>query len=112
MGQANGCEVDVAFPGNDYPPTYNDPGTWDFAKGVAETLIGAENVNELPPVMGGEDFAFYTQKTNGCFVVLGVNNPDKGCVHNVHTPQFKVDEDALPLGTALHVSFALESLNE
>ena len=39
MGQANGCEVDVAFPGNDYPPTYNDPGTWDFAKGVANLSL-------------------------------------------------------------------------
>ena len=112
VGRANGCEVRVEFPGNDYPPTYNDPETWDFAKGVAESLIGEENVNELAPVMGGEDFAFYTQKTKGCFVVLGVNNPDKGCIYNVHTPQFKVDEDALPLGTALHVSFALESLND
>ena len=110
VGRANGCEVNVVYPGNDYPPTFNDPETWEFAKGVAGSMIGAENVNELPPVMGGEDFAYYTQKTKGCFVVIGVGNPDKGCIHSVHHPQFKVDEDALPLGTALHVSFALESL--
>jgi len=110
VGRANGCEVNVVYPGNDYPPTFNDPETWEFAKGVAGSMIGPENVNELPPVMGGEDFAYYTQKTKGCFVVIGVGNPDKGCIHSVHHPQFKVDEDALPLGTALHVSFALESL--
>ena len=75
-------------------------------------MIGAENVLEFAPVMGGEDFAYYTQKTNGCFVVIGVGNPEKGCIYAVHHPQFKVDEDALPLGTALHVSFALESLME
>jgi len=110
VGRANGCEVSVNFPGNDYPPTFNDPETWKFAKGVAENMIGAENVNELPPVMGGEDFAFYSQKTKGCFVVIGVGNPEKGCIYGVHHPQFKADEDALPLGTALHISFALESL--
>ena len=77
-----------------------------------QQIRGTVNDRTGRVVMGGEDFAFYSQKTNGCFVVLGVNNPEKGCIHNVHTPQFKVDEDALPLGTALHVSFALESLNE
>ena len=112
VGRANGCEVTVVYPGNDYPPTINDPETWEFAKGVAENMIGGENVLELAPVMGGEDFAYYTQKTNGCFVVIGVGNPEKGCIYAVHHPQFKVDEDALPLGTALHVSFALESLME
>tara|TARA_B100000214_G_scaffold368990_1_gene341361 strand:- start:315 stop:1493 length:1179 start_codon:yes stop_codon:yes gene_type:complete len=110
IGQANGCKVNVSFPGNDYPPTFNDSETWDFAKGIAKNLLGESNVHDLPAVMGGEDFAFYTQKTKGCFVVIGVNNPEKGCIYSVHHPQFKVDEDALPLGTALHVSFALESL--
>ena len=110
-GQANGCKVNVSFPGNDYPPTFNDSETWDFAKGIAKNILGDDNVHDLPAVMGGEDFAFYTQKTKGCFVVIGVNNPEKGCIYSVHHPQFKVDEDALPLGTALHVSFALESLN-
>ena len=33
-------------------------------------------------------------------------------VATVHHPQFKVDEDALPLGTALHVQFAMEMLEE
>ena len=110
VGQANGCKVNVSFPGNDYPPTFNDAETWDFAKSIAENMLGENKVHELPAVMGGEDFAFYTQKTKGCFVVIGVNNPEKGCIYSVHHPQFKVDEDALPLGTALHVSFALESL--
>ena len=35
VGRANGCEVSVEFPGNDYPPTYNDPETWGFAKGCS-----------------------------------------------------------------------------
>ena len=72
-------------------------------------MIGEENVNEL--ACYGEKILLSTLRKKMRFVVLGVNNPDKGCIYNVHTPQFKVDEDALPLGTALHVSFALESLN-
>jgi hypothetical protein len=35
-----------------------------------------------------------------------------GAAYSVHHPKFKVDEAALPLGTALHVGFALRSLDE
>jgi hypothetical protein len=30
----------------------------------------------------------------------------------VHHPRFKADEEALPIGTALHVAFAVKSLEE
>ena len=36
----------------------------------------------------------------------------KGTGTSVPHPKFKVDEDALPLGTALHVQFAMEMLEE
>ena len=52
------------------------------------------------------------QKVPGCFVALGIRNEEKGMVYNVHHPCFLVDEDALPIGTALHVAFALRSLEE
>jgi IAA-amino acid hydrolase len=62
--------------------------------------------------MGGEDFAFYLEKVPGCFVALGIRNDAIGANHFVHTPFFKVDEEALPLGAAMHVGFALRSLEE
>ena len=62
--------------------------------------------------MGGEDFAYYTESVPGCFVALGVRNETIGAAYGVHHPKFKVDEDALPLGVALHVAFALRSLDE
>jgi IAA-amino acid hydrolase len=45
-------------------------------------------------------------------VALGIRNDAIGANHFVHTPFFKVDEEALPLGTAMHVGFALRSLEE
>jgi IAA-amino acid hydrolase len=64
-------------------------------------------------VMGGEDFAFYTEAhVPGCFVGLGIRNESIGATHFVHNCRFKADENALPIGTALHVAFALESLLE
>ena len=77
-----------------------------------EEVLGAGKVMEMPPVMGGEDFAYYTQRVPGCFAFLGVGNPDIGATYSVHHPMFKVDEDALSYGSAIHVNCALKTLDE
>ena len=112
IAQTHGCEANVEYVGNDYPPTVNDSEMWKFAKNVGIELLGDDNVSDLDAVMGGEDFAYYTEKVKGCFVVLGMNNPDIDATYSVHHPMFKADEDALHIGTALHTIFALKSLEE
>lgn len=112
IAQANQCDVDVSFPGNDYPPTLNDEKSWDAGRLAMEEILGDGKVLEMPPVMGGEDFAYYTQRVPGCFAFLGVGNPDIGATYSVHHPMFKVDEDALPYGSAIHVNCALKTLEE
>ena len=107
---ANRCEAEVSFPGNDYPPTMNAAECWDLGKSSAEEILGKENVSEMSPIMGGEDFAYYTQEIPGCFSFLGVGNPDMAAIYDVHHPMFKVDEEALSLGTAIHVNSALKAL--
>ena len=112
IAEAHECEAVVEYPGNDYPPTVNDSEMWEFAKGIGIEMLGEENVSDLDAVMGGEDFAYYTEKVKGCFVVLGMNNPEIDATYSVHHPMFKADEDALHIGTALHTIFALKSLEE
>jgi len=112
IAQTHGCEAIVEYVGNDYPPTVNDSDMWKFAKEIGIELLGDENVSDLDAVMGGEDFAYYTEKVKGCFVVLGMNNPDIDATYSVHHPMFKADEDALHIGAALHTIFALKSLEE
>ncbi len=112
VAAANHCEVDVEFPGHDYPPTVNDGQSWELAKQIAGKALGQSNVHEIPPTMGGEDFAYYTEQVPGCFVGLGVRNENQGAIYSVHHPSFKVDEAALPLGAALHVAYALGSIDE
>tara|TARA_B110000495_G_C22745652_1_gene437040 strand:- start:307 stop:735 length:429 start_codon:yes stop_codon:yes gene_type:complete len=107
---ANRCEAEVTFPGHDYPPTVNDFDCWELGKSVGKEILGEDKVIEMPPIMGGEDFAYYTQKIPGCFAFLGVGNPDIDATYDVHHPMFKVDEEALPLGVAIHVNCALKSL--
>ncbi|MGF1581239.1 MAG: IAA-amino acid hydrolase [Gemmataceae bacterium] len=112
IAMANRCTAEVSFPSNDYPPTVNDGHCWGLAKDIGAELLGKDSVFEVPPIMGGEDFSFYVQHVPGCFVGLGIQSEEAGSTYSVHHPRFKVDESALPTGTALHVSFALRSLAE
>jgi IAA-amino acid hydrolase len=112
IAAANRCTVEVSFPGHTYPPTVNDAHCWDLACDIGGELMGSDNVYDSPPVMGGEDFAYYTQRVPGCFVGLGVRNESLGATYNVHHPRFLADENALPLGVALHVNYAMRSLAE
>ena len=112
VAAANRCKATVDFPGSDYPPTTNDAHCWSLAKEIGAELLGADAVLEAPPMMGGEDFAYYLQHVPGVFVGLGMRNEAIGSTWVVHHPCFKMDEDTLPTGAALHAAFALRSLQE
>ena len=110
IAAANQCQASVEFRGNDYPATVNDAKLWNMAGEIWAAEFGSETVTESPPMMGGEDFSFFSEQVPGCFVGLGIRNEQLGSVYSVHHPKFKVDEEALPLGTALHCAFAGQSL--
>ena len=90
------------------PPTINDSQMASLAKRVAQKL--ELKVEEVPRSMGSEDFAFYLQKVPGAFIALGIKNEEKGIIHPHHHPKFNVDEEVLPLGTALEVGLAFERI--
>ena len=80
-----------------------------MSKSAAEEILGQGMVAEMGPIMGGEDFSYYTQVIPGCFSFIGVGNPEIEA-YGVHHPKFKVDEDALSLGAAIHVNTAFNAL--
>jgi amidohydrolase len=62
--------------------------------------------------MGAEDFSFMAQEAPGCFVRLGVHDPAWGDkIYNVHRADFRMDENALPVGTAALAAAALNWMN-
>jgi IAA-amino acid hydrolase len=107
---ANRCRVSVSSLMPDYPATVNDEGCWQIARQAATELLGAQNVVRADPVMIGEDFAYYQQLVPGCLAFLGVSKPGNKDQCGLHHPRFNVDESALPIGSAWHVSVALAAL--
>lgn len=94
---AMGAEADVLIDVG-YPFVDNDPLFTEVGWRLAEDYWGKENVQETELRMGAEDFGYYTHVIPGCFYRLGVGNEEKGIVHNVHTPKFNIDEDAITNG--------------
>jgi amidohydrolase len=91
------AELDIRF---GYPPTVNHPDATETIISATSELLGAEKVVEAPRVMGAEDFSYMAQAAPGAFIFLGVKNPDWDRNYPVHRPDFRIDEDALPYGSA------------
>lgn len=94
------------------PPTINDPACTQRAVESIKKIAGEKALFEVPPVTGAEDFAFYSEKVPGIFAFLGAGNEAKGAIYPQHHEKFNIDEDAMETGTALHVQYALDFLNE
>ena len=105
IGEANRCTVEFKNEGIDYPETSNDPELWQEVHAMGSSFVGDENFPICPPMMGGEDFAYYGAHAPTAFVALGIRNEAVGSIYGLHHPQFKADESILHLGTALHVAF-------
>jgi amidohydrolase len=106
---AHGATAKIVF--DDYgPAAWNDPELVGRMKATLERAAGEKNVVEVEPVMGGEDFAHYARKVPGCYVFLGVRNESIGAVHAAHTPDFLIDEAALPLGVRTLTLLAIDYL--
>ena len=96
-----------AIDGVYYPPTINDDESVEDVIKILEPLDKVENVDLT---MGGEDFAFYLNKTKGAFIALGLYNEEKGIIHPHHHSKFDVDEDILWKGAAIYSILAFYDL--
>ena len=100
LSLATGAEIDFKVDVG-YPTVDNEPVITEAAWKLADTYMGASNVEETEKRMGAEDFGYYSQVIPGCFFRLGVRNESKGIIHNVHTPQFNVEEESIENGVGM-----------
>ncbi|KAK2654390.1 hypothetical protein Ddye_014246 [Dipteronia dyeriana] len=109
------CSAAVDFLDKDkpfFPATVNDKDLHDYFQIVARDLLGTDNVKDMNPLMGSEDFSFYQEVLPGYFFFLGMQNETLAKLESAHSPYFEVNEDILPYGAALHASLALRYLLE
>ena len=100
LSLATGAEIDFKVDVG-YPTVDNEPVITEAAWKLADTFMGASNVEETEKRMGAEDFGYYSQVIPGCFFRLGVRNESKGIIHNVHTPHFNIEEESIENGVGM-----------
>jgi hippurate hydrolase len=94
--QSYGGTVDIDYR-RGYPVVINSDAETEFARRVAEELVGPERVVvPFAPVTGSEDFAYYLQHKPGSFLRLG-NGEGSAMLHN---PRYDFDDANLGVGAA------------
>ena len=108
---ATGAEIDFRVDVG-YPTVDNEPIITEAAWKLADQYMGADKVEETELRMGAEDFGYYSQVIPGCFFRLGVRNESLDAIHNVHTPVFKIDENAITHGVGMMAWLGVSLFND
>jgi len=91
------------------PPMSNDPAVVELVSRVSSGLLGPDQVQYLEPMMGSEDFCFFTELVPGAMFMLGCKLGDEERQH--HNPHFDIDERCLPIGAAVLAETTLQLLH-
>lgn len=91
-----------------YPPLINHAEDAELVLKATENIKEIKKASNIIPVMGGEDFAYYTQKRPGAYFFTGAQK--EGNLYPHHHPKFDIDERALPVAakTLIKVYFSYQ----
>ncbi len=94
---AYGCTAEIDIP-DGYPCVINDGEITKMARSFATDWVGADQVVDLEMRMTSEDFAFFTQQYPAAFYRFGVRGEPNKNTGGLHSADFVIDENALPVG--------------
>ena len=82
---------------------------WERA---VERHLGRDCLGECEPWMASESYSYFLSMCHGILAFTGIRNEALGSGANHHTPQFDLDEAALPVGVASALAYTLDFLEE
>lgn len=91
-------------------PTINDPACRKLFLNAVDKNLGGSVLIDWGPWMASESFSYMTSMYPGVNTFTGIQNEMLGSGANHHTPQFDIDEAALPQGVAAAVAYTLDFL--
>jgi amidohydrolase len=92
----------------DTPPLINDAKLVNIVRALGKEILGESKVVQQGMETGGDDFSFLSDHMPGCYFILGVKI--EGEQRMLHSPDFDINEEALPIGAALLAEAALRYL--
>ena len=93
-----------------YPITFNDPYLYEEILPTLERVNGKRNVHLMKAITGAEDFSYFQEKVPGTYFFIGGQKPDVdlSTVAPHHTPDFYVDDSAIPTGIRSMIGLTLD----
>ncbi len=91
-----------------YPVTTNDPAQTQYVRALAERVVGADRVADVPKLMGAEDFSFFAERVPACFFTIGSNGGARSAFPHHHA-RFDIDESALETGVRMMAALAFDA---
>ena len=93
-----------------YPITFNDPYLYEEILPTLERVNGKKNVHLMKAITGAEDFSYFQEKVPGTYFFIGGQKPgvDLSTVAPHHTPDFYVDDSAIPTGIRSMIGLTLD----
>ena len=110
IAEAHGVSADVHID-DGYPVTVNNADVAQLVLEVGRQLLGDDGVQEQPfPQMAAEDFSYVLERVPGAMVSLGTRprGMREGEAPAGHSDRYLLEEEALPVGVAMHAAIALE----
>ena len=93
------------------PPVVNAPEETALIEAAARREYGSEAIELTPQSMGGEDFAWMTQKVPGAMLRLGTRTPG-GKTFDLHRGDYVPDERCIEVGVRIMCAAALQAIDE
>ena len=104
VAQATGARIDLDYV-HGYPVTVNHAGQTDVATRAARDIAGDAHVQEMAPLMAGEDFAYMLEQRPGALIFCG--NGDSAGLHH---PAYNFNDEALVYGTSYWIKLVENTL--
>lgn len=103
-----GVDVDIEHI-RGVPPVVNTEPETDLIEDATRYELGSRSIQLTPQSMGGEDFAWMTQKVPGSMLRLGTRTPG-GITYDLHRGDYIPDERAISVGMRIFAQAALRAL--
>jgi amidohydrolase len=104
VARMTGARIDLNLE-RGYPVVVNHAAQTGIAVEVARKVAGEANVHEMPPLMGGEDFAYMLERRPGAFIFCGNGN-----TAGLHHPAYDFNDDAIVYGTSFWIKLVENTL--
>lgn len=91
------------------PPVVNEHAAAQLMGDAVEEVLGEEGLVATSQSLGGEDFAWYLEKSKGAMARLGTRTPG-GPTYDLHQGNLRVDERAVVIGAKVLATTAVRTL--